>query len=514
MRKRGLSLLLAGVVVLGSANLEFVSEAEQKALPYTDVAENSWYYSYVKNVYDKGLMTGLNKETFAPGDSLVRAQFAVILYRLEGEPEVKENKVSFPDLDQDWYKEAVTWAAGEGIITGYSDSGKFGPNDEITREQMATLMYRYADYKGYDIADSVDFSAYPDAESVTGFAEEAVSWCVADKIITGDNGKINPQGSANRAECATIIDRFDQVTSRQSYVSPEYVKSFVDGTNPKADDYVIMECSWGVTSKSFQAGHIPGAIHINSDDIEEDVNWNIRTPEEIEQFLLKNGITKDTTVICYGSSAGARLAFVCLWAGVENVKLLDGDMNAWKEDGYPIEEGEGKVREAVEEFGTTVPQHPDWVIDEDYILHNALNDNFKLVSIRSYEEYTGQVSGYGYIHKAGEPKGAVWGENTDSYYNEDGTVISLDKANELWAKYGYSSENELAFYCGTGWRACVPWFICYENGVDDMKLYDGGWFVWQKDDERPVQVGDPLNGDVEYKLVGDLPNDAPAKLSK
>ena len=88
------------------------------------------------------------------------------------------------------------------------------------------------------------------------------------------------------------------------------------------------------------------------------------------------------------------------------------------------------------------------------------------------------------------------------------------KANELWAKYGYSSENELAFYCGTGWRACVPWFICYENGVDDMKLYDGGWFVWQKDDERPVQVGDPLNGDVEYKLVGDLPNDAPAKLSK
>ena len=93
-------------------------------------------------------------------------------------------------MDQDWYKEAVTWAAGEGIITGYADSGKFGPNDEITREQRATLMYRYADYKGYDIADSVDFSAYPDAESVTGFAEEAVSWCVADKdYYRKDTGK-------------------------------------------------------------------------------------------------------------------------------------------------------------------------------------------------------------------------------------------------------------------------------------------------------------------------------------
>lgn len=510
MKKRILALLLAGVMALGSVSVSFAKE-EQAALPYTDVAENSWYYSYVKNVFDKGLMTGLDEKTFGSNEKLARAQFAVILYRLEGEPEVVITENAFPDLDQEWYKAAVTWASNEKIITGYTDTGKFGPNDKITREQMATLMYRYAQYKGYDTADSVDYSSFSDSGKVSSFAQDSVSWCVADKIITGDNGKINPQGSANRAECATIIDRFDTVTSRQSYVSPEYVKSFVDGTNPQSDDYVIMECSWGATSKEFQAAHIPGAIHINSDDIEEDVDWNIRTPEEIEQFLLRNGITKDTTVICYGSSAGARLAFVCLWAGVENVKLLDGDLAAWQAAGYPTEEGDGEARQAVEAFGTTVPQHPDWVIDEEYIMDKADDSNFKLVSIRSYEEYTGKISGYGYIHKAGEPKGAVWGENTSSYYNEDGTVIDLDKANAIWQKYGYSSDNELAFYCGTGWRACVPWFIAYENGVDDMKLYDGGWFVWQKNDELPVQIGDPLTGDVEYKLVKDLPDDAPAK---
>lgn len=176
-------------------------------LPYTDVTPDAWYYDTVADVYQKGLMTGMNPTTFAPAETLARAQFAIILYRMESEPDIAF-EATFKDVtDGQWYTDAILWAADASVVTGYSN-GNFGPADKINREQMATMMFRYANAKGLDTSQRADFSSYPDAGSVSPFAKDAMSWCVANGIISGDNGRLNPQGETARAVCATIISRF------------------------------------------------------------------------------------------------------------------------------------------------------------------------------------------------------------------------------------------------------------------------------------------------------------------
>ena len=179
-------------------------------LPYEDVEKTDWYYDAVFYNYLAKTMTGLNDTHFGPDQSLARAQFAIILWRMNDTPEV-EYKATFPDVEDNvWYTDAILWAADTKVVTGYTDSGMFGPSDKINREQMAVMMYRYADYKGYDTGNKTDFDKFSDADSVNAFAEEAMKWAVGNGIITGkDNGtKLDPQGNATRAECATIIMRF------------------------------------------------------------------------------------------------------------------------------------------------------------------------------------------------------------------------------------------------------------------------------------------------------------------
>ena len=178
-------------------------------LPYQDVGKDAWYYGAVQYAYENGIMTGVNATTFAPGESLARAQFAVILYRMNGEPEVPYS-ARFHDVGEGiWYTDAILWAADTSVVTGYSN-GNFGPGDNINREQMALMMYRYAAHKGYDTSVKADFSQYQDAGRVSDFAREAMQWAVGEQIITGkyDETQLDPQGNASRAECATIMMRF------------------------------------------------------------------------------------------------------------------------------------------------------------------------------------------------------------------------------------------------------------------------------------------------------------------
>ncbi|MBU3874742.1 S-layer homology domain-containing protein [Faecalicatena sp. AGMB00832] len=166
-----------------------------------------WFYEYVKYVYDRGIMTGLNQTTFGPTAILSRGQFATILYRMAGQPNVSYSNV-FPDVPQGaFFTLPVLWAYNNGIITGYNN-GYFGPPDLATREQIATLMYRYAKSLGYDTSAKGDINVFPDTNKVSGFAKEAMVWAVGSGIIKGDQGKLNPQGRLSRAQCATIITRF------------------------------------------------------------------------------------------------------------------------------------------------------------------------------------------------------------------------------------------------------------------------------------------------------------------
>lgn len=178
--------------------------------PFKDVRYSDWYGETVMKAYYSDVMTGLDELCFAPDDTLVRAQFSVILHRLAGEPYVKYTS-KFPDVkNRLWYTTAIMWASKQKIVTGYLDSGLFKPGDNITREQMALMLYRYADYKEYDVSKRADFSGYADASSVSSFANEAMQWAVGNGIISGKNeGTIlDPLGNATRAECATIVMRF------------------------------------------------------------------------------------------------------------------------------------------------------------------------------------------------------------------------------------------------------------------------------------------------------------------
>lgn len=162
-------------------------------------------------------MNGVSDDQFAPDGTTTRAQIVTILWRLEGEP-VVNYLMQFEDVaSESWYTEAVRWAAAENIVGGYGN-GKFGPNDPITRQQMAVILYRYCQYKGIDVSagEDIDLGAYTDAASVSSFAVPAMRWACGVGLIQGsadgDGVKLDPSGSATRAQIATILWRFCETT--------------------------------------------------------------------------------------------------------------------------------------------------------------------------------------------------------------------------------------------------------------------------------------------------------------
>lgn len=188
-----------------------VKEKEDPKQPieniFKDVKTGDWYYDEVAWVYENGLMTGYKHapDLFGPADCLKRAQFAQILYNYAGEPEAEFESVLGDVHEGDWYASSVIWAYKKGIITGYTDTQTFGPADDITREQIATILYRYAGKPGIKNPDILN--NYPDTNKISGFASDAMKWAVEKGIITGDKGNLNPGGKANRAETAAMMQR-------------------------------------------------------------------------------------------------------------------------------------------------------------------------------------------------------------------------------------------------------------------------------------------------------------------
>lgn len=174
------------------------------ALPFNDVSESEWFYEAVKYVYDKGMMNGVSDTAFAPYSNLTRGMIAQVLYNLEGKPAVSGSAYTDVAADQ-WYNDAVNWAAQKGIVTGYGD-GTFGPMDNITREQMAAILYRYAQYKGYDVSAKGDLTAFTDGNTVSDWAKDAMSWAVGTALFNGKgDGILDPTTTATRAEVAKIL---------------------------------------------------------------------------------------------------------------------------------------------------------------------------------------------------------------------------------------------------------------------------------------------------------------------
>ena len=177
------------------------------SLPFTDVAEGAWYYDAVAYVYRNGLMSGVTADRFAPDYTLDRATLATILWRLAGEP-VVDYLLPFEDVPEgEWYSEAIRWAASTGIVTGTTPT-TFRPTQAVTREQMAAMVYRYAEHMGYDTTASSDMTGFTDGASVNGYAVTPMSWSVAEGLISGIGTEIRPQSTATRAQIATMLMRF------------------------------------------------------------------------------------------------------------------------------------------------------------------------------------------------------------------------------------------------------------------------------------------------------------------
>ena len=183
------------------------TEEPAPAMPFTDVKEGDWFYEEVLYAYENGLMNGVGDNRFAPNSATTRAQLVTILYRLEGQPAVSGD-LPFTDVEAGtWYTDAILWAAQNNIVNGVSDT-EFAPGDDLTRQQLVTILYRYAKAKGCDVSASADLSGYPDADQVQGYAQPTMAWAVAEGIVEGMDGNLNPAGNASRAQIATILMRF------------------------------------------------------------------------------------------------------------------------------------------------------------------------------------------------------------------------------------------------------------------------------------------------------------------
>lgn len=193
-----------------------VSYLRSLANPFIDIQENDWFFDDVISVRFGGLMNGTSDNLFSPYATTTRGMVVTVLYRLEDEPAVNYS-MSFDDVDNNtWYTEAVRWAASKKIVEGYGD-GNFGVNDAITREQLVTILYRYAQYKGYDVSvgENTNILSYDDSFSISEYAYPALQWACGAGIISGDDGSLLPQNNATRSQVAVILRRFNDLDTNQ-----------------------------------------------------------------------------------------------------------------------------------------------------------------------------------------------------------------------------------------------------------------------------------------------------------
>ena len=189
------------------------TKSSDVSVVFTDVSADDWFYDAVQYVYDAGMMNGTSATTFSPNGTITRGMIVTMLYRLEGEPNVTITG-KFGDITPaTWCAEAVSWAAANGVVNGY-ENGLFGKDDPITREQLAAILYRYADLKGYDISDSADLSSFSDTASVSKYAVPALEWACGAGIVKGNDGRLLPKSTGSRAEAAVMLMRFMETCAK------------------------------------------------------------------------------------------------------------------------------------------------------------------------------------------------------------------------------------------------------------------------------------------------------------
>lgn len=314
---------------------------------------------------------------------------------------------------------------------------------------------------------------------------------------------------------ASSVLPMEHLENFKQLVSANWVNTLIKGGKPAHytnDRYVIVHAHYR-NRDAYLSGHIPGAIDMDTLALEAPETWNRRSPLELKEAFEKHGITSDTTVIMYGkfmfpdnadkfpgSAAGdigaIRNAFIMMYAGVKDVRVLNGGFQSWTDDGFEISFVD-VPKSPVAEFGVDIPRHPEYAVDTPEAKEIIASPNAELVCVRSWPEYIGEVSGYNYIEAKGRIPGAVFADcgsdayHMENYRNIDHTTREFHEIAENWIKNGITPHKHLAFYCGTGWRGSEAWFNAWLMGWPHVSVYDGGWFEWSNDPLNPFETGIP-----------------------
>jgi thiosulfate/3-mercaptopyruvate sulfurtransferase len=371
--------------------------------------------------------------------------------------------------------------------TGYDNWHKILEDKGITTDKPVTL-YGYDSAEMEQMKERLSEKGYQDVSIYLHFTDE---WAPEESLP---------------------MDRLERF---QHLVYPQWVRQLLDGEQPphyEGNHYAICHSHYGY-KQDYDDGHIPGAIHLDTMELESEETWNRRSSDDLRQALMKRGITKDTTVVVYGRFShpdnqeqfpgqraghlGAmRCAAILMYAGVRDVRILNGGLAQWEEAGYQTTKEETHPT-PVKDFGREIPARPEIFVDMPEAKRLLKAHDGELVSIRSWNEFIGQVSGYNYIGKTGRIPGAVFGNcgsdayHMENYRNPDHTMREYHEVAGNWAKNGIFPEKKIAFYCGTGWRASEAFWNAYLMGWPNVAIYDGGWFEWSSHPDNPIETGEP-----------------------
>ncbi len=423
-------------------------------------------------------------------------------------------------------------------------------------ERMKIIQYKQIinDTQIIDIRDAEYFIGWKNANGISGHIPKALdfshSWLdyIKDKkslenelarrdikvnkptvLYTDDNVTLKEYQKFKKAgftdlyclegginEYVKTNSKLDRLSGYQKYVSPRWVESLLNGENPESyggEDFVIVEISLPNEKGEYESGHIKGAINIDTDSInhiagprliplykdiqveEQQKLWGIPGDDKIQATLENLGIHKDTLVILYATeiaTTGAnRTAFVMDYAGVKNIKLINGGKKLWKLEDRNLEVKINKTKPR--KLGCTVPQNPDILIKYERELDLIEDDKAVIASVRSFEEYLGNTSGYSYILEAGDIKKSRFAYSgsdpyaMEDYRNVDNTLFNYEICQKRWQKWGITKDKMISFHCGTGWRATEVFYIAQACGYPQLGVYAGGWYQWTKMPNSPTK---------------------------
>ena len=314
------------------------------------------------------------------------------------------------------------------------------------------------------------------------------------------------------ADAGRPLDRLERY---RQLVYPGWLRALIRGevaAQPPRSGWVLCHAHFD-NPADYDAGHIPGALSLDTNTLESPETWNHREPRELEQALLRLGIRHDTTVILYGRCsrpsydqphpgqragqlAAMRCALIMLYAGVEDVRVLNGGIHSWLAAGYELSTHETAPAPA-HDVGMTIPGHSEYIVDLPEARQMIEAPDAELVSVTSWREFTGEFSGYHYIAKRGRIPGAVFGNcgsdayHMENYRNLDHTTREYAEIARNWAAAGIVPGKHIAFYCGTGWRASEAFMNAWFMGWPRISIYDGGWYEWSADPGNPIATGLP-----------------------